>query len=79
MLKALGAARDKLADYYGRTDKIYSDIFTVGTILAPEHKLQFFNSKDWDDSTDWRQRYRQSFDNFIESYKQRPINEHTKS
>jgi hypothetical protein len=46
MLKSLGAARDKLAEYYSKTDEVHGDLFAIGTILAPEHKLQFFNSKD---------------------------------
>lgn len=46
MLKALGAARDKLADYYGKTDEIHGDLFAIGTMLAPENKLQFFSGKD---------------------------------
>lgn len=73
MLKALGAARDKLAEYYSKTDEVHGDLFAIGTILAPEHKLQFFNSKDWDsgEDTNWRQRYRQSFQDTFESYKQR--------
>lgn len=77
MLEALAAARDKLAEYYSKTDEIHGDLFAIGTILAPEHKLQFFASKDWDnddDNTNWRQRYRQSFDKYIEPYKQRLAN-----
>ena len=73
MLKALGATRDKLAEYYSKTDEVHGNLFAIGTILAPEHKLQFFNSKDWDSGkdTNWRQRYRQSFQDTFESYKQR--------
>lgn len=79
MLKALGAARDKLADYYGKTDEIHGDLFAIGTMLAPENKLQFFSGKDWDDDYDWRQRYRQSFESYIEPYKQRLANLQTLS
>jgi hypothetical protein len=76
MLKALGAARDKLAEYYSKTDEVHGDLFAVGTILAPEHKLQFFNNKDWksDDNNNWRERYHQSFYNYIKPYKQRLTN-----
>lgn len=74
MLKALGAARDKLADYYAKTDEVHGDLFAIGTILAPEHKLQFFASKDWDDDYDWRQRYRQSFNDYVRPYQQRLVN-----
>ncbi|KAJ5152417.1 hypothetical protein N7492_009697 [Penicillium capsulatum] len=52
MLKALGAARDKLVDYYGKTDEIHGDLFAIGTMLTPENKLQFFLGKDWDDDYD---------------------------
>ena len=73
MLKALGTARDKLAEYYSKTDEVYGNLFAISTILVPEYKLQFFNSKDWDSGkdTNWRQRYRQSFQDTFESYKQR--------
>ncbi|KAF9882542.1 hypothetical protein FE257_007499, partial [Aspergillus nanangensis] len=74
MLKALDAARDKLAEYYAKTDKVHGDLFAIGTILAPKYKLQFFATKDWDDDNDWRQRYRQSFNSYIQPYQQRLAN-----
>lgn len=77
MLKALGAARDKLADYYNKTDEVHGDLFAIGTMLAPENKLQFFSGKDLDGDYDWRQRYRQSFKAYIKPYKQRLANQQT--
>lgn len=79
MLKALGAARDKLADYYSKTDEVDGDLFAIGTMLAPENKLQFFSGKDWDDDYDWRQRYRQSFEAYVKPYKQRLAHSQTSS
>jgi hypothetical protein len=45
MLKALGAARDKLAEYYRRTDEIHGNLFAIGRMLTPECKLQCFSGK----------------------------------
>jgi hypothetical protein len=48
MLEALESAQSKLREYYGRTDENeLGDIYAHGTILAPQHKLQFFQTKDW--------------------------------
>ncbi|EED18941.1 hypothetical protein TSTA_126490 [Talaromyces stipitatus ATCC 10500] len=47
MLSALHAAKEKLSVYYREIDKVYGDLFAIGTILAPQNKLQFFNNKDW--------------------------------
>ena len=69
MLTALGAATDKLSYYYSRTDHIRGDLFAIGTILAPQHKLQFFNGKDW--GTSYRKQYRQSLERYLEPYKER--------
>jgi hypothetical protein len=69
MLSALLAAKDKLSSYYGETDNTYGDLFAIGTILAPQNKLQFFNDKDW--GSDLREKYRQSFETYAEPYKER--------
>ncbi|KAL4761145.1 uncharacterized protein BDW70DRAFT_52086 [Aspergillus foveolatus] len=69
MLSALEAAKEKLAFYYQKTDNMHNDIFAVSTILAPENKLQFFSGKDWDAT--WCKRYCQSFENYVQPYKQR--------
>jgi hypothetical protein len=79
MLKPLAAARNKLADYHSLTDGIHGDLFAIGTILAPENKPQFFSGKDWDDDYDWRRRYCQSFEAYMEPYKQRITNLQTLS
>lgn len=70
MLTALHTTKDKLSSYYSQTDQIYGDIFAIGTILAPQNKLQFF--KDWaEDEEDWVDRYRRSFYDFFKPYQQR--------
>lgn len=72
MLKALGAARDKLAQYYRMTDDVDGDLYAIGTIVAPHQKLQFFNSEDWNDpDKDWRGQYRKSLEDYSKPYKQR--------
>jgi hypothetical protein len=75
MLTALRAAEEKLRQYYSKTDDIPGDVFAIGTMLAPQHKLQFFRSKDW--GPEWLTRYRQSFVDHFELYKQRLSEEQT--
>ena len=48
MLSALKAAEIKLSEYYRKTDEIDSDLYAIGTILAPQNKLEFFSTKDWE-------------------------------
>src|SRR5699024_2053955 len=48
---------------------IPGDLFAIGTILAPQHKLQFFNNKEW--GATYQEQYRQSFEQYLEAYKQR--------
>jgi hypothetical protein len=69
MLTALGAAQHKLSSYYSQTDHMRGNLFATGTILAPQHKLQFFKGKDW--GTSFRQQYRQSLERYLEPYKER--------
>ena len=40
------ATREKLSKYYGITDSIEGDLYTIGTILGLANKLQFFLIKD---------------------------------
>lgn len=46
MRKALEAGRQKLSDYYSQTESVHGNLFAVGTILAPQNKLQFFSKPD---------------------------------
>ena len=58
MLTALHAAMDKLSFYYSQTDHIRGDPFAIATILAPQHKLHFFNGKEW--GPNFRKQYRKA-------------------
>lgn len=69
MLSALEAASTKLSEYYAMTDEVHDDLYAIGTIIAPQNKLQFFSNKDWDQG--WRTRYRKSLEDYLEPYKQR--------
>ena len=42
MKLGLEHARDKLAEYYRKIDDIPGDLFSIGTILGPRNKLEFF-------------------------------------
>jgi hypothetical protein len=77
ILSALYAAKTKLSQYYSKTDSIPGDLFAIATMLTPQNKLQFFLGKDWDDG--WRDRYRQSFVDYFEPYKQRLLQNPTSS
>ena len=69
MLAALSSAREKLSEYYRMTDHIGSDLYAIGTILAPQNKLEFFSSSKWE--PDWRFRYRKSLKEYIIPYEKR--------
>lgn len=69
MLYALEAAQQKLRDYYSETDNIPGDLYAIGTMLAPANKFQFFSTNDW--GSEWRQRYRQSFKDYLVPYQDR--------
>jgi hypothetical protein len=69
MLSALQSARLKLSEYYGMTDEIDGDLYAIGTILAPQNKLEFFSTKDWEPH--WRIRYRESLEEYLIPYQQR--------
>jgi hypothetical protein len=69
MLSALHAAKEKLSIYYRETDKVHGDLFTIGIILAPQNKLQFFSNKDW--GPELRDQYRKSFETYAGLYKER--------
>lgn len=69
MLAALHAAKRKLSQYYSMTDQIHNDLYAIGTIIAPQQKLQFFSTKDWDNN--WRIRYRNSLEHCLKPYQRR--------
>lgn len=69
MLSALYAAKEKLSVYYRETDNVHGDLFAIGTILAPQNKLQFFNNKDW--GPELCDQYRKSFETYAGLYKER--------
>lgn len=69
MLSALKAAEIKLSEYYRKTDEIDSDLYAIGTILAPQNKLEFFSTKDWEPH--WRPRYRRALETYVQPYQQR--------
>ncbi|OKO97902.1 hypothetical protein PENSUB_9828 [Penicillium subrubescens] len=70
MLKALRSAESKLRDYYTITDlEGLSDIYSTGTILAPQYKLEFFQTPDWQDNKkDFAARYKQSLEDRVKHY-----------
>jgi hypothetical protein len=69
MLSALKQAKLKLSEYYSMTDDIHDDLYAIGTILAPQNKLHFFSTKEWEPC--WRVRYRKSLEDYLVPYQQR--------
>jgi hypothetical protein len=69
MKSALGRARDKLSEYYGKTDDIPGDFYAIATILGPQDKLEFFTTSEWEPH--WGQRCRKSLEAYIQPYRQR--------
>lgn len=74
MLHSLEAGRDKLKFYYAKTEEIHGNLYAIGTILAPQHKLQFFSSGEYGDDIESRATYKAYLEKFMEPY-QRPIPE----
>jgi hypothetical protein len=50
MLDALKVAKEKLSVYYGKTTEEHGNLYAMGTILAPQYKLQFFSDESWSDN-----------------------------
>ena len=46
MLESLEASRLKLDEYYSQTDNIQGHIYAISTMLAPDNRIQFFQSDD---------------------------------
>lgn len=71
MLRALHAGKEKLSVYYSKTEQVHGDLYATGTILAPQHKLQFFSSKEWgDNDPKWPIKYKKYLQDYMEPYKQ---------
>jgi len=72
MLRALCAGKEKLSVYYHKTEQIHGNLYAIGTILAPQHKLQFFSKRDWaDNNFEWRTRYKNYLESYLEGYQHR--------
>ncbi|KAI3286490.1 hypothetical protein DTO002I6_8161 [Penicillium roqueforti] len=69
MLCAIHAATLKLSEYYKLTNDIDGDLYAIGTILAPQNKLEFFSGRGWEPH--WRVQYRKSLENYLVPYQQR--------
>ena len=69
MKLALEHGRDKLAEYYSKTDDIPNDLYAIGTILGPRNKLELFLTPEWEKH--WAPRYKQSLETYIQPYQQR--------
>jgi hypothetical protein len=68
MLQALEAAKVKLSEYYAQTDSPnLGNLYAHGTILAPQHKLRFFQTADWSDQ-DYATQYEISLKDRIKEY-----------
>lgn len=55
----LEADQEKLDYYYSMTDAIPGDLYAVSTMIVPDNKFKFSQTKDWDDEL--HVRYRKSF------------------
>lgn len=74
MLHALEAGKAKLSVYYTQTEQIHGNLYAIGTILAPQHKLHFFSKRDWaDNNYEWRRTYKECLEKYIEPYKQQQL------
>ncbi|KOS37194.1 hypothetical protein ACN38_g12025 [Penicillium nordicum] len=72
MVDALHAAKDKLSQYYSKITEIHNNLYAIGTILAPQYKLGFFEQDDWAERNDhWRTEYHNSLKEQLKPYQQR--------
>ena len=76
ILKALKAGSKKLLVYYKATEQVYGSLYAIGTILAPQHKLEFFKGPEWAGEVDnmdssWHDIYEKSLHNYLEDYLKR--------
>ena len=71
ILRGLNAGRAKLSEYYTKTDDMHRNLYAIGTILAPQHKLQFFSSREWGNDPEWRAKYKADLQEFMEPYQRR--------
>ena len=72
MRTALYAAKEKLSSYYARTTDTHGDYYAIGTILAPQYKLDFFTKGEWaGEDGKWEKLYHQRLKEQLEPYKQR--------
>jgi hypothetical protein len=74
MLTSLRAGEEKLSMYYTKTEEVHGNLFAIGTILAPENKLEFFSESDWaDNDYEWREKYKRSLQTYLLHYQQQPV------
>lgn len=72
IFQALQAGQAKLRQYYSKTVQLHGNIYGVGTILAPEYKLQFFSGRAWSENNyEWRDNYRECLQDYVNTYKGR--------
>ena len=76
MLRALEAGRDKLSVYYKATEQSHGHLYAIGTILAPQHKLDFFKGPEWagevdDTASTWYDIYERSLHSHLDDYSKR--------
>ncbi|EED11521.1 conserved hypothetical protein [Talaromyces stipitatus ATCC 10500] len=73
----LEKSKEKLSEYYAMTDHVGGDLYAIGTILAPQNKLEFFSTSEWE--PEWRVRYRKSLEEYIVPYEKRYSETQTQS
>lgn len=75
MLHALEARMQKLSVYYKSTEEAHGSLYAIGTILAPQYKLKFFQTPEWQDEvafegdlSTWPEIYEKSLHHHLEEY-----------
>jgi hypothetical protein len=70
MLQALYGGKEKLKAYYRKTEEIHGNLYAIGTILAPKHKLQFFSSREYGNDKASQKRYKDYLQQYIQPYRE---------
>jgi hypothetical protein len=66
VLEALKVSHKKLYGYHRRTIELQGNLYAIGIILAPSHKLQYFSGPTWD--VHQRQKYYQIMKERFQNY-----------
>ncbi|KAJ5737232.1 uncharacterized protein N7483_002357 [Penicillium malachiteum] len=73
MLLAIQTGREKLKNYYSRTEELDGNLYAIGTILASQHKLKFLSGKVYGNDYTLRRIFKEAIKQFVTDYMKQSI------